>query len=314
MFTLNFFLYLLLLCGAYLFRLSYIGWFGPYLMGLLAALPFFSLLLSLAAMLGLQVTLSGPSQVTKAEERRLGVHFHVRGLFPLSRVSLSLEFENVYAGELIKNDYVYKSVISSDGGVPLPTELCGLVRCRLAAFQCRDLLGLFVLKRRPGTELKIYVLPKALGPEKGVNIDAALNAAQRFKPKYGGGYSEEHELREYRPGDVTNSIHWKLSSKTDELIVREPMVCENDQVYLVLSRPGQDDRGLELLYWLSLQLCEREVPHVIISGELFPAANESESLDALRGLLSRPMSPPLGFDAAGARCVFIISGGEVRQR
>ena len=43
-----------------------------------------------------------------------------------------------------------------------------------------------------------------------------------YKPKSGGGFSDFYELREYRQGDSLKNIHWKLSSKYDDLIVKEP--------------------------------------------------------------------------------------------
>lgn len=38
----------------------------------------------------------------------------------------------------------------------------------------------------------------------------------------GNDHSEIYDIREYMPGDDIRSIHWKLSSKTDKLILREP--------------------------------------------------------------------------------------------
>lgn len=43
-----------------------------------------------------------------------------------------------------------------------------------------------------------------------------------YKPKPGGGFSDDYELREYRSGDSLKSVHWKLSSKYDELMVKAP--------------------------------------------------------------------------------------------
>ena len=133
-----------------------------------------------------------------------------------------------------------------------------------------------------------------------------------LKPKYGGGFSEEHDLREYRPGDTVNSIHWKLSSKTDKVIVREPLENANKDVFLVLSRIGKEDRGLEILYWLSLELCQREIPHILVADTLYEVNGESDTVDALSAMLAKPMDKPCPYDATHARCVFVISDGEVK--
>ena len=143
------------------------------------------------------------------------------------------------------------------------------------------------------------------------DLDSVLETAPVLSPKYGGGYSEEHELREYRPGDAGNSIHWKLSSKTDELIVREALERENDRIFLVLSRVGAGDRGLEVLFWLSSELCRRELSHTIVADRLYEVANESDAVEAMCALLASPIGEPRRFDASMARCIFRISSGEV---
>ena len=162
------------------------------------------------------------------------------------------------------------------------------------------MLGLFCLRRKAPEALVCAILPPAVAPDHPVDLEAALKTVTRLKPKYGGGFSEEHDLRDYRPGDMSNSIHWKLSSKADQLIVREAL----DQV-------GKDDRGLEVLYWLSRELCQRELPHRIVSNTLYLVGNENESASALAGILAFPLDRPCSYDASTARSVFVISSGEV---
>ena len=94
--------------------------------------------------------------------------------------------------------------------------------------------------------------------------------------------------------------------------MREALVPENSTVYIVLSRVGEKDRGLEVLRWLSRALLEREVSHVIVSESLYPVGNEDETDDAIASILSWPIREPCGFDASGARCIFTVSAGEVR--
>ena len=173
------------------------------------------------------------------------------------------------------------------------------------------MLGLFRIRRRPPDAVFCTILPPAVEPEHPVDLEAALKTVTRLKPKYGGGFSEEHDLRDYRPGDMSNSIHWKLSSKADKLIVREALEQENKEIFLVLNQVGQNDRGLEVLYWLSLELCQRELPHQIVANTVYLVGNENESAAARAGILAFPLDRPCGYDASKARSVFIISSGEV---
>lgn len=309
--TASFFLYLLALGAAWLFRLSYRGWFGLYLPLAMIAVPILVLLLSLPSMLSVQLKMDTRSYLTRDAEGKLELRFSTRRLLPVGSVRVLLQIENRFAGEVYKIPVTYYGLASGVQKVTLPTELCGQLLIRVQRWECRDMMGLFRLRRKVPEAVSCTVLPPAVEPEQAVDLEAALKTATRLKPKYGGGFSEEHDLRDYRPGDMSNSIHWKLSSKADKLIVREALEQENKDIFLVLNRVGQHDRGLEVLYWLSLELCKRELPHRIVANTLYLVGNESESAAALAGMLAFPLDRPCGYDASTARSVFVISSGEV---
>ena len=310
--TLNFFLYLLLAAGAFFFRLSYLGWFGPYLLAVIVAVPPLILLVSLPSMLGLRLGLSAQEQCLRGAPCRLCLSFDTRRILPVNSVRVRLELENLFTGERVTRELSYGEVGSCVSYIPLPTELCGRLSCRISSYECRDLLGLFSIRRASAAAARCTVMPASKGPEAAFSLDSALSSAVSLKPKYGGGFSEEHDLREYRPGDTVGSIHWKLSSKLDDVIVREPLINANDKIYLVLSKVGVDDRGLELLRWLSDELCSRELAHIIVSGGLHGVGSEVESAAALSAILSAPMAEPCIFDRSDARCVLLVSSGEVK--
>lgn len=312
--TFTLFFYLLLLGFARLFRMAYVGWLGPYLFACLLWVPPVMLLLSLPSMLKMQLHLEVPETLTRGEEGYLSIHFENRSLLPLRRVSVWFEVENRFTGEIKKDRFHYLSLVTSRAEIPLPTGFCGQLQCRLTKVECRDLLGLIALRRKCPPVVITTVLPQAKPPAAPPDLDALLDATMQLKPKYGGGYSEEHDLREYRPGDTVNSIHWKLSSKTDEVIVREPLISANQDIYLILGRIGKEDRGLELLYWLSLELCNRELAHTMVADTLYDVGNENECIDALCTILAKPMDKPCPFDPSGARCVFLITDGEVSAK
>ena len=304
--------YLLLVGVAWLFRASYVGWLGPYIFAAAVLLPLIILLFSLPSMMGLQITLLAPGRIMRNSPAKLTVDFSNARLLPVHSVTVHLEIRNRYTGERSRQNYIFRNLESSKSELPLHTELCGELECTVLRFECRDSLGIFSIRRRGNSVCSCTVMPQASESDENVNFEAALSTEAVLKPKYGGGFAEEHDLRSYRPGDTSNSIHWKLTSKMDDLIVREALVPENSTIFVVLSRVGQDDRGLEVLRWLSRTLISMDEPHVIVSDSLYTVENEDQVDDAVASILSWPMREPCGFDAKGARCVFIVSGGEVR--
>ena len=309
--TVSFFFYLLALGAAWVFRLSYRGWFGLFLPLAMIGVPILILALSLPAMLSARMSAETQTYVTRGSKGELLLHFSAGNFFPVGSAKVLVTVENRFAGETYKIPVVYHSLSSGTQRVPLPTELCGQLLIRVQRGECRDMMGFFRLRRKSPDPLVCTVLPPAMAPEQPVDLEAALRTVTRLKPKYGGGFSEEHDLRDYRPGDMSNSIHWKLSSKADKLIVREALEQENKDIFLVLGRVGEHDRGLEVLYWLSLELCRRELPHRIVANTLYTVGNESESAAALSGILAFPLDKPCGYDASTARSVFVVSSGEV---
>ena len=309
--TLSFLFYLFALGAAWLFHLSYRGWFGLYLVLAMAAVPALLFLISLPAMLSLHMKAEAPGYTTRDDDAKLSLHFETKRLLPVGSVCVVVYIRNRFALEEYRIPCRYYGVRSCVQQVTLPTDLCGALDIQIQRVECRDLLGLFCIRQPCPASLICTVLPPALAPEEAVDFDAALKSVSRLKPKYGGGFSEDHDLRDYRPGDMSNTIHWKLSSKADKLIVREALEQENREIFLVLEQAGQNDRGLEVLYWLSLELCRRELPHRIVANTLYLVGNEHESASALAGILAFPIDRPCGFDASTARSIFRISSGEV---
>ena len=312
--TLSFLCYLLLVGASYLLRVSNRGWFGLYQFLAVVTVPLLLFLLSLPAMLTLRIELSAPPSTQRGREEKLTLRFSSRSLLPVGRVKLFVTAENRFTGQLESFKLFYFGICSGTQYVPIPTDDCGQLLVTVTRWECRDLLGLFALRRKKPLQASCTVLPPAREPDRPVDFDEALKSLAHLKPKYGGGFAEEHELRDYRPGDSFNSIHWKLSSKTDRVIVREALEQENREIFLVLSRPDEDGRALEVLCWLSRELIRRELPHWIAANDLYPVGSEAATVAAFTGLLSVPAAVPCAFDAARARCIFRVTGGEVTTR
>ena len=94
-------------------------------------------------------------------------------------------------------------------------------------------------------------------------------------------------------------MHWKLSAKTDQLILREAQEPIREQVLLTFDLPvtaAQLDSVLSRLLWLSCWLIDHETHHEIRwidprNGELQRVLiqDKDELVPLLRTLLSSPL-------------------------
>lgn len=269
-----------------IFFIAYQEWLGWLLLLAVTFLPLVSLLVSLPAMLTARIRLSLPAAVTAGTPTALTLTG--RSILPLPHWKVHI---------LAHNTLTNQRWLLLPGG-PCPTEHCGALEGRIRRGRVYDYLGLFRIPIKTGIDFRLLIRPKPLKPANLPNLDRYLACV--WRPKAGGGFAENHELRLYRPGDQLRQIHWKLSSKTGKLILREPMVPEGGRMLLWLEHsgtPDELDRKLGQLLWLSGYLHRRGLCHDILAYTcqgpmLWHIGREHTLRDAMDTLLCVPPMPP----------------------
>lgn len=120
-------------------------------------------------------------------------------------------------------------------------QYAGSYLVELCKVRIYDLTGLFYMTKRIRSSAGIQVLPEVESvsvrvTERTRNFFGDADVYDDFRP--GNDNSEIFDVREFRDGDKIQSIHWKLSAKTQELVVREdsqPLACP---VVLLLEGSG----------------------------------------------------------------------------
>lgn len=277
--------YLTALAGSIVFYWAHGAWLSGILLMAVLVLPWLSLLLSLPAMLKSRVQLSAPAHVP------LGVPGLLRAELgcplPPPAIGGKVKFQRLWDGKIIS--------VAPNGN--LPADHCGGYRLRSRYLWMCDYLGLWLFPVRLRSSLLYLVRPIPNMPSQLPDLNRFLSSGAR--PKSGGGYSENHELRLYRPGDSLRQIHWKLSAKTGQLILREPMETRQDAAILTLElsgTPEQRDQKLGRLLGMSRYLAENGVKHRIFcytgSGMVtLSVSNETDVLTAVDTLLQQRVAP-----------------------
>lgn len=247
---------------AVLFHSFYTGWFSLYLLLFSVALPPFSLLLSFSAMRRAAYHPSLPTRCfcgQKVSYRLTAAHC---ARMPVSLCWLRLTVIDALSGQQTTHRFLLSGTQSA--AFQVDTHHVGMQRFCLTRARVYDALGLFSCRIALPPERCIFVEPKPQSPKQCPNLSQFQYRS--YHPKPGGGFSELHDLREYRPGDPPRDIHWKLSVKTDQLIVREAQEPQNRRIVLSFDFSGsraQIDSTLAQLLWLSAWLLQRQVSHQI---------------------------------------------------
>lgn len=108
----------------------------------------------------------------------------------------------------------------------------GTYEIGVCCFYVYDFFRMFRVKVEINSFNTVYVMPRklVLGDE---SVDSTADSATHTK-KSPNSYEklEVSDVREYRMGDTLKSIHWKLSSKAEELIVRDYNAGSTDVTYV----------------------------------------------------------------------------------
>lgn len=107
--------------------------------------------------------------------------------------------------------------------IPVSKEQCGEIMVRCQGAYVYDLLGLFRVPISSFGEMTTVIYPQKIHMhvEMSRDIYGRPREEGQIQNRKGNDPSEMFDIREYVPGDDIRSVHWKLSSKTDELILRE---------------------------------------------------------------------------------------------
>ena len=282
---------------ALLFGVAFHSLYGQYLSFILVRflilMPFVSLLVSLPAMLRVRVHLSASGASPRGEAAAARIKIDSRCFLPVGCLSFVFTGENKFSGVALKRQkFTFWGVLQAEEALSLPSDHCGVISCAVSKLRAWDYMGIFFLPVKRCDPATYAVLPEATKPVPMPELDQ--DSALCLKPKPGGGYSEEHELRPYRQGDPLNMIHWKLSSKLDDPIVREPQLMKRKRVALSVTPRGtqrQLESQLDQLLYLSQDLIDKGVPHRICYGAHMNAyVRDKNSLDEcmLQILSARP--------------------------
>ena len=257
----NWLIYLGGLAATLVFYANYTGWYAWFLLVLMVGLPVYSLLVSILAMVRVRIQLEVPAYCRRGEPAYVTIR--ARGSFlPIPKCRFRLRVTGRMTGE---TRTIKQQIPGQESWyVPLRTDHCGTLECSVEKVRVYDYLSLFWLPLPKGKPVELQVRPLEVPPKQLPNLTHFM--ARRRKPKPGGGFSEEHELRDYRPGDSMRDIHWKLSVKTDRLLVREAQEPVREQTLLtfdLLGTPDQVDSTLEQVQWLSRWLMNHDTVHQI---------------------------------------------------
>ena len=292
-------------------------------------------LLALLARRRVAVVLEAPQTGIQHRPCTLTVRAENASGLPLPCIRVWLRVENRLTGEAAVSALALSAPPKRGGesAVTLEDPLCGLYRLSVEKTRVCDLLGLVGFSAPPAERREFPVEPDLmelrlnLPLRTGVSDDSDSYSQER--PGY--DFADTFQLRDYVPGDSARQIHWKLSSKLDRLVVRDPGLPLERSVLLLWERraegeaPQQASAMAEMVVSLARELLRQGVRCRVAWNDaagqdcaLYELEDESALYDMLPKLLSAPASPTLEsvaelylrqYGRPGGKTVLLSAGG-----
>ena len=258
--------YVITLMSCVLFHAYYIGYFSFFMLVLIIVLPLFSLALSLPSILKLSLDFYAPVKLQRGDEGIVTIKFTGRCWLPVAKLKFKSFIQVSSTHEIESDTHAYYAFTTAFADLDIPTDHCQSLEIFTGKVRASDYLDIFSIPVPEPHSATVIIMPVPIPPVPEPLIPPDNSNAVNLRPKQGGGFAEEHDLREYREGDSVRSIHWKLSSKRDDLIVREPLIPEKQNMVLTIDLSddlSERDMIFDNLMWISIKLLEHDLPHHI---------------------------------------------------
>ena len=202
-----------------------------------------------------------------------------KGFLPAGKLEIKIESKNIFQqkGQLQWVSIPNVSIGECKHMVALEIKGAGCHDILVKQIKMYSLFGLISLSRKGKDFSSVLILPDihSVNVEVTESVRNFLGDADvydDFRPGHDSG--ETFEIREYREKDKLQSIHWKLSAKMDELMVKENSMPKACAIVLMLEfQPFRKKKRkkkewnasayLELAASLSFALMDEKCPHFV---------------------------------------------------
>lgn len=240
------------------------------------ALPLFLFLLLLLARVLTKITVEPPNALaTKGQAVSMKIHLKNLSFIALPTLRATVTYYGAFSSEPEKTEISFPlhALTTQTSSFDIKSEHVGVVKVSINNIYMYDYFRLFRFKYKINQNYEITFLPEILPLTLDIRPNTLLGVDSDIfsKSKKGDDPSEVFAIRDYVGGDKLNRIHWKLSSKADNLMVKDYSLPINNSISIIpelASEKGENllndlDAVLETTINLSAFLCEAEIIHHI---------------------------------------------------
>lgn len=238
-------------------------------------LPFLMAIFTKIAVSKLQASIQAEAAGVKNDSIHGAVTLQNAGIFSIDRIVCKVKCENLMTGEVFHQSLrmAVPGRTKVQNTFSFTSKHCGRIRLSVPKLTVYDPFGIFKFKIRAEGETKALVRPETFSMEVQIAYgeSMSLDSDEYSMVKAGFDPSETFAIREYMPGDRIKQIHWKLSEKMDNLMVRDYGLPIQNTILLLLEtgkvqsqemwNPDCMDALGEGIVSLSQELIKQQIVH-----------------------------------------------------
>ena len=178
-----------------------------------------------------------PQQIVKNGATFAQIHIHNKASLSLGHVVCRVEWTHAITKQRKQEKIVLAVGRRSEVTVPveLPKTYCGPIQLELKQLRIYDAFTIFFTKIRTSAKSALSVLPAGFPTMVHIQeqyATASWSASALSVPMDG---SEIVDYKPYAIGDNVKNIHWKLSSKLDELVLKQTEEYSQEKILVFVS-------------------------------------------------------------------------------
>lgn len=219
---------------------------------------------------------------------------------PVENIKINSKVQNTF----YENEDNYSLIMA---GLPKKTNevymkvsgiYCGRLEVHITDYEIYDFLGMFKRNIKSGEKADIFIMPSKRQSYEKFNLSPkGSSEEEELQFVKGDDVSQISQIRDYIPGDRLSNIHWKLSSKKEEMQVKEYSLPFSEDIilfvetYIDKDNPLMFDEIIEVLFSIGNDLIiQRRKFSVAWASSLeyeinyFEVNNDDDLMSVIKGI------------------------------
>ena len=232
----NYLSLLILLGGALIFYHHYLLLIMMILMIIMPIVSYF-LMKYIADRIKITVSIE---KISVGKEIPVDVCFAVQNntFIPIETVKINSIIKNTFYENEDKYSLIMTALPKKKNEVYMTVSgiYCGRLEVKINEYEIYDFLGMFKRNIKCFEKAEFYIMPSKKQEYEKFNLSPKGNSEEdELQLSKGDDVSQISQIRDYIPGDRLSNIHWKLSSKKEEMQVKEYSLPFSEDVILFVE-------------------------------------------------------------------------------